>query len=152
MISQTSEYALRAIVCLANSQGGAMTALEIARLGKVPAGYMAKVLMMLSRAGVLNSRRGLRGGFTLAHPASEMTVLSVINAVDPMRRIHTCPLGLEAHADQLCPLHRRLDSVASLVEASYGSVSIMELLEGPESDRPMCLTRPEGSPEGRMVS
>lgn len=139
MISQTSEYALRAIVCLAHTPDAAMTAREIATLGKVPPGYMAKVLLSLARAGVVRSRRGLNGGFVLARPASEMTVLDVVNAVDPIRRIHTCPLGRPEHGEHLCALHQRLDLVSGMVADSLAASSIADLLQGLHSERPLCL-------------
>ena len=143
MISQTGEYALRAVVCLADADHAAMTAQQIAAVGKVPPGYMAKVLMALSRAGILHSRRGLKGGFTLARPASELTVLEVLEAVDPVQRIRTCPLGIEDHAGKLCALHQRLDAVAAQVEGAFGSQRILELLDRSTSSRPLCLSTAE---------
>ncbi len=148
MISQTSEYALRAIVCLAHAPDAAMTAREIATLGKVPPGYMAKVLLSLARAGVVRSRRGLNGGFVLARPATEMTVLDVVNAVDPIRRIHTCPLGRPEHGEHLCALHQRLDLVSGLVADSLAASSIADLLQGLHAERPLCLPdRPDDRTE-----
>jgi Rrf2 family protein len=60
----------------------------------VPAGYLSKVLQSLGRAQLVNSQRGLHGGFTLARAPSELTVWEVIQAVDPLQRIRSCPLGL----------------------------------------------------------
>ncbi|MCA9209378.1 MAG: Rrf2 family transcriptional regulator, partial [Planctomycetales bacterium] len=94
MISQTAEYALRAIVFLADQAGEPATTAQIAEATSVPASYLAKVMQLLSRARVVNSQRGLHGGFTLTKPARELNVLEVINAVDPIRRFHECPLGL----------------------------------------------------------
>lgn len=143
MISQTGEYALRAVVCLADTEHSAMTAQQIAAIGKVPPGYMAKVLMALSRAGILHSRRGLKGGFTLARPASELTVLEVLDAVDPVQRIRNCPLGVDEHAGKLCALHQRLDAVAAQVEGAFGSQRILDLLDRSTSNRPLCLSTAE---------
>ena len=67
MISQTAEYALRAIVYLADQGGVARTTSEIAETTQVPAGYLAKVMQSLCRAGLVKSQRGLNGGFKLAH-------------------------------------------------------------------------------------
>ncbi len=108
MISQTAEYALRAIVYLAN-QGVARTTTEIAKTTHVPAGYLAKVMQSLSRAGLVKSQRGLNGGFTLAHDPHELSILTVVNAVDPIRRFAECPLGIPSHRRRLCPLHHRLN-------------------------------------------
>lgn len=131
MISQTAEYALRAIVCLAEQKDAAATLQQIARATKVPAGYLSKVLQGLVRSGLVLSQRGPAGGFSLARPAGELTIYEIVQAVDPVARIHHCPLNLPAHRDELCPLHRRLDDAAALIEKSFRDATIADLLTGP---------------------
>jgi Rrf2 family protein len=141
MFSRTVEYALRAVVYLASEEGGARTAQQVAAAGKVPPGYMAKVLQALSRAGVVHSQRGLHGGFTLTRPAEELTVWDIVQAVDPIQRIRGCPLGLKGHVN-LCPLHRRMDQAIALVEKALKESTIAELLLEPSVERgipiPLC--------------
>lgn len=139
MITQTAEYALRAAVCLASDPGRPFTTPEIARLARVPAGYLAKVMQALVRSGLVRSRRGKGGGFVFAGPPGEVTVLAVVNAVDPIRRLHGCPLDLPAHEGGLCPLHRRLDEAAASVERAFGSTPIADLLKGPGRRVPLGL-------------
>ncbi len=117
MISQTSEYALRAVVCIGNNGGQPMTTAAIAKVTRVPPGYLSKVLQALGKAGLVLSQRGLGGGFVLTRQFDELTVLDVINAVDPLKRITHCPLLLFAHRKQLCSLHKRLDEGLALIEA-----------------------------------
>jgi len=131
MISQTAEYALRAIVCLAEHNDTVATLQQIAVATKVPSGYLSKVLQGLVRSGLVISQRGPAGGFTLARPAGELTIYEIVQAVDPVARILKCPLGLPAHADHLCPLHRRLDDAAALIEKSFRDATIADLLTGP---------------------
>ncbi|MCA9189606.1 MAG: Rrf2 family transcriptional regulator [Pirellulaceae bacterium] len=135
MISQTAEYALRAIVYLAD-QEMPQTNAQIAEVAQIPVGYLAKVMQMLSRAGLVNAQRGLRGGFTLAHDPQVLTVLTVVNAVDPIRRFHECPLGL--HGINLCPLHRSLDDAGQKVEQAFGDTTIADLLSVPQRRKPLC--------------
>ena len=141
MFSQTTEYALRAVVYLASQGGAAQTTQQIAEATRVPAGYLAKVMQGLSRAGLVYSQRGLHGGFTLTRPADKLTVLDVVQAVDPVRRIRSCPLGIKGHVN-LCPLHRRLDQAVALVEDALQRSTIAELLAEPERGRgipmPLC--------------
>jgi Rrf2 family protein len=127
MISQTAEYALRAIVHLAAQGGRPQTTQQIAAVTRVPAGYLSKVMQGLSRAKLVHSQRGLHGGFTLAVAAADLTVFDVVEAVDPLPRIRRCPLGLKGHLN-LCPLHRRLDSALALVENALKESTIAELL------------------------
>lgn len=137
MISQTAEYALRAIVYLAD-QGTARTTTEIAKTTQVPAGYLAKVMQSLSRAGLVKSQRGLNGGFTLAHDPHKLSILTVVNAVDPIQRFAECPLGIPSHGRRLCPLHHQLDQAAAMVEKAFGGTMVAELLAVPRERRPLC--------------
>lgn len=142
MISQTAEYALRAVVHLAtvastgvpeDSQLSTVsqTAQQIATATQVPLSYLSKVLQTLARAGLIVSQRGLGGGFSLARVPGEITVYQVVQTVDPIRRITQCPLGLEAHQDFLCPLHAKLDAATALVEQSFRETTIADLSATP---------------------
>jgi Rrf2 family protein len=138
MFSQTVEYALRAVVHLADRAPSPRTTEEIATATRVPKAYLSKVLQGLSRAGIVHSRRGIGGGMTLAKSAESLTILEVINAVEPIGRITTCPLGLEAHGVRLCPLHRRLDDALALVEEAFDRTTLAELLADPSESVPLC--------------
>jgi Rrf2 family protein len=138
VISQTAEYALRAIVYLADQEGDARTTAQIAKATQVPAGYLAKVMQSLSRNGVVKSQRGLNGGFTLAHDPTELSILAVVNSVDPIQRFPECPLGIPSHGRRLCPLHYRLDQAAAMIEQTFGETMVAELLAAPRERRPLC--------------
>lgn len=138
MLSQTHEYALRAAVFLASEEGKPRTAREIAAATSVPPGYLAKVLQQLVRGGVATSQRGLNGGFLLARPAKTVPVLDVVNAVDPIRRIRSCPLGLAEHARALCPLHRTLDRAYAEIERSFASSTLGDLAGEPTTRGAPC--------------
>ena len=127
MISQTAEYALRAVIYLAG-QDGPRTNVQIAEVTQVPAGYLAKVMQSLGRVRVVKSQRGLNGGFTLVQDPSKLSILAVVNAVDPIQRFAECPLGIQSHGRRLCPLHHRLDQAAAIVEKAFAGTMVSELL------------------------
>ncbi len=129
MLSQTAEYALRAMVSLARSgaTGVARTAQDIAGEARVPLDYLSKILNSLGRAGLVHAQRGRNGGFQATRPMTQITVLEVVSAVDPVRRIHSCPLGLQEHGTNLCPLHRKLDDAARSIEDAFRETSIGSL-------------------------
>ena len=147
MISQTTEYALRAVVWLAANPEKPLTAQQIAEATRVPAGYLAKVLQGLSRAGLLHSQRGLGGGFTLARTPDTLTMWEVVQAVDPLKRIHECPLGFEAHGAQLCQLHKQLDSAIASIEEAFSACTISKLIDPTGVSSPLCAYLPEENAE-----
>jgi len=138
MISQTTEYALRAVVYLAQHAKESWTTKQIAAATRVPAGYLSKVLQGLSRAGLIHSQRGRHGGFQLTRDPEQLTVLEVVNAVEPIRRINRCPLNLASHGAELCPLHKRLDETIALVEKSFSEAKVSQLLGREDTVEPLC--------------
>jgi Rrf2 family protein len=134
MFSQTTEYALRAAVWLAGGDGAPFTTQQIADATHVPANYLSKIMQALGRAGVVHAQRGKHGGFTLTKRAEDTTVLDIVDAVDPIRRIDRCPLGLAAHQDGLCALHRRMDAAIASIERSFGATTLAELRDEPASE------------------
>lgn len=138
MLSNTAEYALRAITFLADHAEEAKTVEIISRETKVPVGYLAKIMNSLAKAGLVTSQRGIHGGFTLVSDLKTLCVHDVVQAVDPIKRIEQCPLGLDDHGSELCPLHRGLDNVTAAVEAAYRRMSIHQMLNQPNTKRPLC--------------
>ena len=139
MISQTAEYALRSVVFLGSQVGQPVTTQRIAAATGVPVGYLSKVLQALGKAGLVDAQRGLRGGYALARRPDDVTMLDVINAVDPLERIALCPLGRPVSEGHLCSLHRRLDEAIALVESLFRQTTVEQLVarQGP-GQNPLC--------------
>lgn len=141
LISQTSEYALRAVVHLARIGGGPAITDDIAKATRVPAGYLARVLRSLSKGGILTAQRGTGGGFALARPAGKISVWDILEASDAgIGRIESCPLGIGEHGHALCALHELLDNAIAQVEAQFRKASIQDILTAPRESRPLCET------------
>lgn len=138
MFSQTVEYALRVVIYLASLKGAPATTRQIASVTKVPEGYLAKVLQGLSRAGLIQSQRGLHGGSVLALSPDKLSMYDVIEAVQPIQRIRTCPLSLKSHGIRLCALHKRLDDAMALVERACREATIASLLDESTGFQPLC--------------
>lgn len=129
MLSQTIEYALRAMNNIAAQRSDSSQSSEaIALMTKVPRRYLSKILRDLARAELVRSQRGPNGGFVLARPASQITMLDVISAVAPLTHITECPLGNPGHLS-LCPLHRRLEHAIELIENEFRKTTLAELVE-----------------------
>jgi len=142
MISQTVEYALRAVVTIAQHEGRPCTSKQIADITQVPLPYLSKLMQGLVRSGLVHSQRGPNGGFVLLKNPQALTILEVVDVVDPIKRITKCPLGIESHGSRLCPLHRRLDEAMATTEKILRDTTIEEMLSQPGNVTPLC----EGSP------
>src|SRR4051794_30158307 len=138
MISKTVEYALRAMVHLADKYGTPQTSQQIAEVTKVAGPYLSKVMKNLAKAKLLHSQRGLHGGFSLVRDPSKITIWDVVDAVEPLQRIRSCPLDLAAHRTKLCPLHKRLDDALASVEKAFRQTTLAEVLADPSTSRPLC--------------
>ncbi|QDU91023.1 HTH-type transcriptional regulator CymR [Pirellulimonas nuda] len=137
-VSQTAEYALRSVVWLAQNPGEPQTTQQLADGTRVSVSYLPKVLQPLGRAGILTSQRGINGGYSLDRDPESLNVLEVINCVDPIQRIHRCPLKLATHVGGLCPLHQMLDEALGDLQRRFAETTIAELLRRNTGLKPLC--------------
>lgn len=129
---------MRAVVFLADRSPAPQTSEKISAATKVPNHYLSKVLQLLNRGGILRSQRGLGGGFTLAVDPKILTLLEVVNAVEPLRRIRGCPLEIASHGVNLCPLHKRLDEAIATVEKAFAETTIAQITGTRRGSVPLC--------------
>jgi len=127
VLSLTKEYALRATVFLGERPNASHTVHQIAAETQVPPDYLSKVMRDLSRASIVRSRPGRKGGYALDREPCSITLFDVIDAVEPIRIIDSCPLNKACHSRQLCPLHKALqeateDFVESLRSTTLGGL------------------------------
>jgi Rrf2 family protein len=103
-LSQTAEYALRAMAWLASTSPEApVRARDLSEGTQIPAQYLAKILRRLVVSGVLESRKGHGGGFSLARPADQISFRDVLLAVDAYPAEERCAFGW-GECDALTPL------------------------------------------------
>ena len=116
----------------------ARTTEQIHKATQVKKAYLSKILQGLARKGIVTTQRGIGGGVALAKSPEELTILDVVNAVEPLMRIKTCPLGLQSHGVRLCPLHRRMDLALESVETAFRNSTLAEVLAEPSKSVPLC--------------
>ena len=138
MFTQSVEYALRAVVYLAMHPSDPQKTADIALATKVPTAYLSKVLQGLREQQIVTLQRGIGGGVRLAFQPEKITILDVVNAVDPIQRIKTCPLGLKSHGVRLCSLHKKMDDALNEMETAFASTTLAELLIEPNPSVPLC--------------
>jgi Rrf2 family protein len=92
-ISRKVDYALRAVLHLAEIGPHGCTLGDMAARTAVSPHFLAKIVEVLAHRGILRSRRGARGGYVLARPADEVSFNDVIEAVDGPISLNTCVGG-----------------------------------------------------------
>ncbi len=106
-ISRRTDYGVRVIIDLATiPQNGRTSTQEIADRQRIPGPFLAKIISQLSLSGLVATYRGSGGGVSLARPASEITLLHVIEALDGPIRLNRCTIEPGAcPRDGRCPVH-----------------------------------------------
>jgi Rrf2 family transcriptional regulator, cysteine metabolism repressor len=115
-ITSKSPYALSALVELyGHGDRGPVPIAELARRREIPVQFLEQLFATLRRAGVLRSQRGVKGGYTFARPAGEITVLELVELLDgPLGRGAT---GVFAEAAQAARTSLAGTTVADVAEA-----------------------------------
>jgi Rrf2 family protein len=92
-IPRKIEYALRAMIHLADNPGGVARGSEIASQEQIPKYYLEKVIRDLMKRGLVRARRGPGGGYQLARPAETVSFREVIEAVEGPITLNVCVDG-----------------------------------------------------------
>ncbi len=130
MLSASAEYALRALVHLARERGdAAVRADDLARATRVPRNYLGKILHELARAGVLHSARGRQGGFRLAVPPDELSLIRIVSPFGDVAPRRRCLMGRPECSDVFpCPVHHRWKQVAEEIGRFFRETTLADLL------------------------
>jgi Rrf2 family transcriptional regulator, iron-sulfur cluster assembly transcription factor len=139
MLSQTGEYALRAMVHLAQAEeeGARIQADEVAEALQIPRNYLSKILHTLGRKGLLASTRGPGGGFRLAVPPAELPLARIVEIFDPqlLAEDRRCLMGREVCSDaDACPAHEHWKKVSREVRAFFSRTTLATLAGGSAPD------------------
>jgi Rrf2 family protein len=130
-INKATYYGLCAAMEMARASQGRTTVSEVARRYGIPETALAKVFQQLVRAGLAVGARGVGGGYSLTRPASRVSVLEVISALEPARSLHlTLPVARPGvlHDDLPDgPLRRLFGEADELLRSTFASVSLQTL-------------------------
>lgn len=146
MLSDTSEYALRAVLYIADNEG--MIRVDtLAEALSVPRNYLSKTLYALAKAGILTSMRGPRGGFDLAVPADQLTLSRIVEPFDTIEASRTCLLGRKQCSDaNPCPAHDRWKGIADQIATFFRSTTVEDLIHDPNTAQQLLNSDGSGAP------
>ncbi len=128
MLSQTAEYALRAVLHLAEHDEGPVRAGDMARALGIPPNYLSKTMNALVRAGVLTSGRGPAGGFRLARAADKVPLQEVVAPFDAVVHGRQCLLGRPTCTDRNpCAAHESWKKTSDAVNDFFRTTTVADL-------------------------
>ena len=130
MLSKTGLHAIRAIVALAKLPEGMYAgAARVAQEIGAPQNYLGKLLKSLAEEGLVESQKGLGGGFRLARHPSEIVLLDVVDPIEHISRWSGCILGRpECSEVHPCALHERWKAVREAYRHMLEQTTIAELV------------------------
>lgn len=131
MLSSACQDTIRAAVWLSTKETGEFHRIqEISESLGLPFHFMAKSLQKLVHSGILISQRGAAGGVTLAKEASEITLISIIEAVDGTTFFDACVLGIgDCEAEKPCALHAQWDVWRQEMLEMYSAMRLSEITD-----------------------
>ena len=139
LFSTKAEYGVRLMVELGRQPGSRPVSLNaIADAERLPLSYLEHLVAKLRKAGLVTSTRGAHGGYRLAHPAEEITMIEVVEALEgpiaPMECFHETPEGkvLCSHADEVdrtCATKLLWTRVQGGVNLALAGTTLAELVE-----------------------
>lgn len=131
-LRKSSRYALYAAIEMAKAGDEPVTVAQVAGPHGIPAAALAKVFQQLVRAGMAVGTRGIGGGYRLARPRGDITVLEVVSVFDPPRTPGADLLNARANGQPATPqaaaLRRLLDEVDEGIVATLASVTLDTLV------------------------
>lgn len=137
-LSNLADYAVVVMTATARAseRDRPLSASELAGLTAVPAPTVAKLLGQLARAGLLNSQRGVAGGFSLARPAPAISLADIVEAIDgPIALTHCAQGATDCDLADCCPVRPHWEPVNRAVRAALAAVSLADLAPAPARER-----------------
>nr|WP_246603276.1 Rrf2 family transcriptional regulator [Falsiroseomonas tokyonensis] len=139
-VSKFTDYAV-VVLSRLEAEGGVQTAPGLAAGTGIAEPTVAKVLKMLSQAGIVEGLRGARGGYRLLRPLSSLGLSEVIVAIDGPIALTACVdggFGL-CEAEQTCPVRGRWDPVNSAIRGALSAIMVSEIASPPVPRRAAAL-------------
>jgi Rrf2 family protein len=138
-ISRATDYGLLATVYLARKQGEVVAAREISEFYHLPLPMITKVLKVLNHGGVVNSHRGVGGGYSFDSDADAVTLGDLLDVLEgPWDLVECESVNDEGHAicsiRVACPSRRFMSGINRVVKSAFDRVSLSDLMRG---DMPM---------------
>ncbi len=106
MITRKTDYAIRCVLHLAESEKEVVMVNEIAKGREIPKSFLAKIMQELAKAGIVESFRGVKGGFKLAKKAEEISLLDIVELMEGPVAMNICAVDKrKCNFNSTCSVH-----------------------------------------------
>ena len=127
-LTRKGEYAILGITYIAQQEKGVIYTKEIADAWGLPESFLAKIFQCLSKKGILNSHKGVSGGFSLAMSVEQITLKEILDVVQGPTTIGWCEIeNVKCDRFQDCALSHVLDGVRDNMKRAFKSTTIADL-------------------------
>jgi Rrf2 family protein len=132
-LSNAGEYGVKAMLHLAFMENRNCKIVEISQAWGISDSFLRKILIRLSKAGLVTSSRGVSGGYILARFADNITMLDIVEAIEGKIYLNKCLLELELCENvSWCPIHRVWEKAQTAFTDSLNSTTLKDLVSEPE--------------------
>src|ERR1700730_10104078 len=134
-ISRRAEYALRALLLIANDQKETIHQIqELSDRGNIPVKFLEQIMLHLRNEGLLTSKRGVGGGYSLRKRPSDIVVLDIIELLDGPIAPLPCALQRPCEpcrcpAPTRCPLRPLMRQSREMIRDLFSSKTVQDLLD-----------------------
>ena len=130
-LNRLTDYAVVVMTQMTHARDQVRTAPLIAQSTGVPLPTVSKLLNALARGGLVNSLRGAAGGYTLARPPGEISVATIIQALEGPISLTACVHGSDDHCDveSLCPMRGNWDKVNLAIRTALETLSLADMAQ-----------------------
>jgi Rrf2 family protein len=130
LITRETDYAVRCVIYLAQKRAQRTIVDEIALQMHIPKHYLAKILQRLVREGIVESIRGIKGGYRLLRTPKEITLLDIIGTIQGSVPVNTCAIDKRrCQMSSLCSVHPVWVDIRKEIEARLKKETIEKLLK-----------------------
>jgi Rrf2 family protein len=130
-LNNTSQYAIRILSYIANSKDDLSNAKELSQILNIPYKFLTKITAELVKADFILSIRGREGGYKLSRPASEITIMNILNHFNEFNHQQECLLGIGmCDGTNKCGLHDQWVKPKKMIKTMFENTTLANIKEG----------------------